>query len=116
MATVARSEDCEAYRIGGVADHVHLAIRLARTITVANLAESLKTSSSKWMKAAAHGYGDFSWQRGYGCFSVGPTDLESLVSYIDKQEEHHKTRTFQDEFRMFLKKYQVGFNEAYVWD
>ena len=80
------------------------------------LVEKLKTSSSKWLKTQSPDLAAFSWQRGYGCFSVGPTDLDSLCAYIDQQEEHHRTRTFQDEFRMFLKKYGVEYDEAYVWD
>src|SRR5207253_7787855 len=83
-----------AYRVGGVADHVHLAIRLSRTITIADLVETLKTSSSKWVKTQSPELAEFSWQRGYGCFPVGPADLDSLRAYIDGQEEHHKTRTF----------------------
>jgi len=116
MSTVARNAGCEVYRIGGVADHVHLAIRLSRTIAIADLVETLKTSSSKWAKAQSPDLADFSWQRGYGCFSVGPTDLDALCAYIDNQEEHHRTRTFEEEFRVFLKKYGVAYDEAYVWD
>ena len=116
LATVARNAGCDAYRVGGVADHVHLAIRLSRTITIADLVETLKTSSSKWLKTQSPGLDEFSWQRGYGCFSVGPSDLDALCAYIDHQEEHHKTRTFQDEFRMFLEKYGVKYEEAYVWN
>ena len=116
LATVARNAGCECYRVGGVADHVHLAIRLSRTLTIAKLVEDLKTSSSKWLKAQSPDLDVFSWQRGYGCFSVGPTDLGALCLYIDQQEEHHRTRTFQEEFRMFLKKYGVEYDEAYVWD
>lgn len=116
LATVARNAGCECYRAGGVADHVHLAIRLSRTLAIADLLENLKTSSSKWLKTESPDLADFSWQRGYGCFSVGPTDLDSLCAYIDGQEEHHRTRSFQDEFRMFLKKYGVQYDEVYVWD
>ncbi len=116
LATVARNAGCECYRVGGVADHVHLAIRLSRTLTIAKMVEELKTSSSKWLKSQSESLVKFSWQRGYGCFSVGPTDLDALVGYIDSQEEHHRTRTFQDEFRKFLEKYQVNYDEAYVWD
>ena len=116
LATVARNAGCEAYRVGGVVDHVHLAIRLSRTVTIAKLVEELKTSSSKWLKTQSSDLAAFSWQRGYGCFSVGPSDLGSLCGYIDDQEKHHATRTFQDEFRMFLKKYAVEYDEAYVWD
>ncbi len=116
LASVARNAGCETYRVGGVADHVHLAIRLSRTITIADLVEKLKTASSKWVKSQSPTLAAFSWQRGYACFSVGPADLDSLCGYIDGQEDHHKTRTFQDEFRMFMKKYGVEYDEAYVWD
>jgi REP element-mobilizing transposase RayT len=116
LATVARNAGCEAYRVGGVMDHVHLALRLSRTITIANLVEELKTSSSKWLKTQSPDPAGFAWQRGYGCFSVGPSDLDSLCAYIDGQEEHHRKRTFQEEFRMFLAKYKVEYDEAYVWD
>lgn len=116
LATVARNAGCEVYRVGGVADHVHLAIRLSRTITIADLVETLKTSSSKWVKTQSTELAEFSWQRGYGCFSVGPTDLDTLCAYIDNQSEHHRTRTFEEEFRLFLKKYGVAYDEAYVWD
>jgi putative transposase len=116
LTTVGRNAGCECYRVGGVADHVHLAIRLTRTLTMADLVEQLKTSSSKWLKTQVPELADFSWQRGYGCFSVGPTDLNSLCAYIDRQEEHHRTRTFQEEFQAFLKKYGVEYDENYVWD
>ena len=116
LATVARNLGCEAYRVGGMADHVHLAIRLSRTVTVADLVQGLKTSSSKWVKSQSPELAEFAWQRGYACFSVGPSDVEALKEYIDSQEEHHQSRTFQDEVRMFLKKYNVEFDEAYVWD
>jgi REP element-mobilizing transposase RayT len=116
LATVARNIGCEAYRVGGVADHVHLAIRLSRTVTLADLVQELKKASSKWVKTQSPGLAAFAWQRGYGCFSVGPSDLEPLRAYIDDQENHHRTRTFQEEFRMFLKKYGMEYDEAYVWD
>jgi putative transposase len=116
LATVARNNGCECYRAGGVEDHVHLAIRLSRTITIAGLVEHLKTASSKWAKAQSEELADFSWQRGYGCFSVGPNNLDALVDYIERQREHHETRTFQDEFRLLLNKYGIEYDEAYVWD
>jgi REP element-mobilizing transposase RayT len=116
LSTVARNAGCECYRVGGVSDHVHLAVRMSRTITIAKMIETLKTTSSKWLKSQATELSGFSWQRGYGCFSVGPADVEALCRYIDDQEEHHRTRTLQDEFRTFLRKYNVTYDEAYVWD
>jgi REP element-mobilizing transposase RayT len=114
LATAVRNAGCECYRVGGVADHVHLAICLSRTSDVAGLVETLKSSSSKWLKAQS--ITKFSWQRGYGAFSVGPGDREALLEYIDAQPEHHKRVSFQDEFRMFLTKYGIAFDEQYVWD
>ncbi|MDX2081710.1 MAG: IS200/IS605 family transposase [Terrimicrobiaceae bacterium] len=116
LATVARNAGCECYRVGGVADHVHLALRLPRTGTIAGVVEELKTSSSKWMKTQGVEWRAFAWQRGYGAFSLAPTDLDALTAYLDSQEEHHKTRTFQEEFRGFLIKYGVAFDERYLWE
>ena len=116
LATVARNVDCECFRVGGVADHVHLAVRISRTITMAQLIEELKTSSSKWLKTQSPALAAFAWQRGYGAFSVGPSDLHALLHYINTQEEHHRTRTFQDEYRAFLTKYGIEYDERYVWD
>jgi len=101
-------------RIGGIADHVHLAIGLSRTKTIAKLIEELKTSSSKWLKTKS--LPDFTWQRGYGAFSVGPSDLKSLLHYIDTQDEHHAKHTFQDELRALLTKYGIEHDERYMWD
>jgi REP element-mobilizing transposase RayT len=116
LATVARNTNCECFRVGGVADHVHLAIRISRTITIAQLVEELKTSSSKWLKTQSPTLQHFAWQNGYGAFSVGPSDLEALTSYIDAQEEHHRKHSFQQEYRAFLKRYGVEFDERYIWD
>lgn len=116
LATVARNADCECYRVGGVADHVHLAVRLSRTVTVAQLIGELKRSSSIWIKSQSPELDRFAWQRGYAVFSVGPPDQDALIHYIDHQEEHHRTRTFQDEIRAFLTKYGIEFDEKYVWD
>jgi len=113
LATIVRRHDCECYCVGGVADHVHLAIRLSRTMTVAKLVAELKATSSKWMKGHAPA---FAWQRGYAAFSVGPSDLPALRKYIDAQEEHHRKHSFQDEFRALLKKYGVEYDEQYMWD
>ena len=116
LATVSRNAGCECPRAGGVADHVHLAIQFPRTMTIAALVEELKTASSKWLKTQAPELSGFGWQRGYGVFSVGPSDLDALLAYIDRQEEHHRTRTFQEEYRAFLAKYRVEYDERYAWD
>lgn len=114
LAGTARKLDCECFRVGGVADHVHLALRLASTKAAAMVVSELKMASSVWMKD--QGFVRFAWQRGYGLFSVGPADLESLVRYIDAQAAHHRKRSFEDELRVFCGKYHVPIDERYVWD
>ncbi len=114
LAGTARELGCECFRVGGVADHVHLALRLPTTKAAADVVSRLKTSSSAWMKE--QGSAQFSWQRGYGLFSVGPSDLDALIQYIDGQKVHHARRSFQDEMRAFLTKYGIAFDEKYIWD
>jgi len=116
LAGIVRTMKCECYRVGGVEDHVHLAVRLHSTVTVAQLIEKLKSNSSKWAKDKGPGLELFSWQNGYGAFSISPHYKDQLVSYIENQEEHHQAVTFQEEFRGFLRKYNVPYDEKYVWD
>ncbi len=80
------------------------------------LIEDLKTNSSKWIKTKGDAYRNFYWQSGYGAFSVNPSEIDIVINYIEKQHEHHTTKSFQDEYRAFLKKYNVEYDERYVWD
>lgn len=114
LAGTARKLECECFRVGGVEDHVHVAMRLAVTRTAAKVVSELKTGSSAWMKE--QGVAQFAWQRGYGLFSVGPADTGVLLRYIDGQRAHHQKRSFQEEMRAFFGKYHVVFDERYVWD
>jgi len=116
LASIVRDVGSECYRAGGVEDHVHLAVRLSRTMTIAQLVEEVKTGSSKWMKTQGDDFKDFSWQRGYSAFSVYYREIDRLLAYIDGQEEHHRKRTFQEEYRDLLAEHGVEFDERYVWD
>ena len=116
LASIARDVDCECYRAGGVEDHVHLAVRLSRTITIAQLVEAVKTGTSKWMKTQGEEFKDFAWQRGYSAFSVYFREVDRLLNYIDGQQEHHRKRSFQEEYRELLREHQIDFDERYVWD
>jgi hypothetical protein len=89
---------------------------MSRTIALADLVEKLKTSSSKWIKTQLPELAGFAWQRGYCAFSVEPSGLDGLCSYIDNQEEHHRVRSFQEEYRSFLAGYGMEHDERYVWD
>jgi REP element-mobilizing transposase RayT len=116
LGTITRNLDCEDYRTGGTADHVHLAIRISRILTVAKLVEELKTTSSKWLKLQSPILANFAWQRGYAAFTLAPTGLLGLMDYIDNQHEHHRTKTFQDEYRTTLTDHGIDYDERYVWD
>ena len=114
LGGILRELQCPSIAIGGTADHVHAFFQLARTQHVAKVVEALKSNSSQWLKS--QGIPTFAWQRGYGCFSVGKSQAETLVQYIGNQAEHHRKVSFQDELREILRKYAVAFDERYVWD
>ena len=105
---------CPPIQVGGTADHVHILYALARTLTLANVTEQVKTSSSKWMKQRA--VRAFGWQTGYGAFSVSEANLRSVARYIEQQEAHHAHTSFQDEMRDFLGRSHLQYDERYVWD
>ena len=107
---------CPVLRVGGVADHVHILCQIGRTICVADLVKELKRDSSKWAKTQSSELADFYWQNGYGAFSVSPDRVETLRGYITNQEEHHRTVSFQDEYRGLLKDHGLEWEERYVWD
>jgi len=106
----------EPVMINGVSDHIHILCTLPRTITQAGLLEEIKKSSSKWIKTKYRSFEKFAWQSGYGIFSVSSSLIKNVVTYIKNQEEHHKKVTFQEEFILFLKKYNIEYDERYLWD
>jgi REP element-mobilizing transposase RayT len=116
LAVVLRDNDCPSLKVGGAEDHVHLFFGLSRTLTIANAVEIAKTSSSKWLKTKGAEFAAFHWQGGYGAFSVSQSHADAVVQYIEGQGEHHRKVTFQEEFRTFLARYQVAYDERYVWD
>jgi REP element-mobilizing transposase RayT len=116
MAGVLQNIGCEPILINGVEDHVHILCNLSRTVTVAKLIEEAKRSSSIWLKEQGPAYRDFYWQGGYGAFSVSPSNVESVREYVTTQEEHHRTLSYQDEFRILCRKHGIEIDERYVWD
>ena len=116
MATIFRDHESPSLIIDGTFDHIHALFALCRTITIANLVEEVKTGSSKWLKTKGREFRNFHWQRGYGAFSIGQSNVAELKRYIRNQKQHHRRITFEDEYRVFLKRYEIGFDERYVWD
>jgi REP element-mobilizing transposase RayT len=112
----ANEVECPPARVGGSSDHVHVLCGLARTISIADLVEALKRETSKWAKRRAPGLHTFHWQNGYGAFSVSQSMVARVVGYINRQAEHHRHVTFQDEFRALCAKHRLEIDERYVWD
>ncbi len=102
--------------VGGSFDHVHILCKLSRKYSIAKVVGDIKRNSSKWIKTKGRMLSKFEWQNGYGAFSIGKSETNRIKAYILNQEEHHKKKTFQDEFRLFLKSYGIDYNEMYVWD
>ena len=102
--------------IGGAFDHVHALFVLSKNSALCKVVEELKKGSSKWIKTQGEAFASFCWQNGYGAFSVSESQVENVRRYIEQQEEHHRTMTFQEEFRMFLSRHRLDFDERYVWD
>ena len=108
--------ECQTIIVGGYTDHIHILCKLSKKVALIKLIEEVKSHSSKWIKTKGKEYQDFYWQDGYGAFSVNPSEVDIVIAYITNQHEHHSKKTFQDEYRAFLKKYKVEYEEQYVWN
>lgn len=116
LVTVLNTMKCPAIEIGAIEDHIHVLCHLHRTVSVSKLIEDMKVPTSKWIKGKGGVLRNFAWQGGYGAFTVSHSDIDRVREYIQTQEEHHRTMTFQDEFRLFLERNQIEYDERYVWD
>lgn len=116
LATIIRDLDSPWVVVGGVADHVHILFDMGKMYAPVEFVEVTKRESSKFIKTFGTQYQKFYWQRGYGMFSVGPAYRDEAEAYVNNQEEHHHAKSFQEEFRAFLVKYGVAYDEQYVWD
>lgn len=115
-ATVLKNVDCPAIQIGGTEDHIHILCTLSKNTSVAKLVEEIKKPTSRWLKSKGDRFQEFYWQNGYGAFSVSQSDVKRVREYILNQEAHHGKVTFQEEFRKFLERYEVEFDEKHIWD
>ena len=113
---ICKNLECYPIIVGGHIDHVHILCLLSRKIALMKLIEEIKSHSSKWAKTKGDKYKNFFWQRGYGGFSVNPSEINSVKEYILNQKEHHKIKTFQEEYLEFLEEYNIEYDERYVWD
>ena len=116
LGGICKGLECNPVKVGGHKNHVHLLCLLSRKVAQMKLLEEIKKQSSKWIKTKGQAYSNFYWQDGYGIFSINPSETDKAIDYIQLQQEHHKHKSFQDEFIAFLKKYQVEYDERYIWD
>jgi REP element-mobilizing transposase RayT len=111
LASVLDEKGCVSLQVGGIEDHVQLLFALSRTLSMAQVVEAVKVYSSKWLKTQGDALASFYWPSGYGAFSVSQSNTETVVRYIQEQEEHHRHRTFQEEYRALLKRHQIACDE-----
>ena len=116
LGGIAQKNDLKPLLFGGVDDHVHLLLGLPPTAKVSEALKAIKGGSSGWLKETLPGCGGFGWQDGYAAFTVSKSQVSEIGEYIRNQREHHRVKTFQEEYRAFLKKYRVQYDERYVWD
>ena len=112
---ILREKSSPLVSAGGISDHVHLLVSLHRTLAIADAVRLIKTNSSSWVHEELR-IPEFRWQNGYGAFAVSYSNIEPVKNYIESQEQHHRTVSFQDEFREFLRRHNLEWDERYVWD
>lgn len=116
LGGICKSLECQPFIVGGYQNHIHILCSLSRKISLMKLIEELKSHSSKWIKNRWEGYNNFYWQNGYGGFSVNPNQVDVVKEYIANQREHHRKKTFKEEFLAFLHKYDIEYDQRFVWD
>jgi putative transposase len=113
---ILRDQESPALVVNSVPDHIHFLFVLSKNRALADLVREVKKGVSRWIKTNGPQFADFEWQSGYGAFSVSQSAVEEVRRYILNQAEHHRKVSFQDEFRAFLRRYEIEFDERYVWD
>ena len=116
LGGILRDLESPSVEINSIEDHIHLLFRLSRTHPLSDVVGQLKQSSSHWIKKHGPQFAEFYWQAGYGAFSVSQSNIEAVRHYSRQEREHHRHRSFQEEFREFLRRHDVEFDERYVWD
>jgi putative transposase len=116
MGGIAREHKIKLISAGGIEDHIHLLISLPKTIDIAKAMQLIKGGSSKWIHDTFSDHRSFEWQEGYGAFSIGISDMERTITYINNQAVHHQRQGFKTEFLSFLDNHEIDYDEKYVFD
>jgi REP element-mobilizing transposase RayT len=112
---IVQNQQHKLLAINGMSDHLHLLVGLRPNQSISELMQDVKGSSSKWINERKLVQGKFEWQEGYGAFSYSVSQLKGVINYIEKQEEHHKIKSFKDEYINILKKAEIDFDEQYIF-
>jgi len=115
LGGIAKQSKMKPLQIGGIDDHVHLLLGAPAVLAPARIAQLIKGGSSAWIQETFPRMTGFGWQDGYGAFTVSKSNLPSVIEYIQGQREHHRTRSFQEEYRALLKRHEIEFDERYAW-
>lgn len=110
-----RNKGQKLISINGMADHLHILIGLRPAMALAELVRDIKSDSSDWINRRKLARGKFAWQEGYGAFSYGHSQLDTIIRYIQNQEKHHRRRSFRNEYLALLRKFEIEFKEEYVF-
>ena len=116
LGGICKKMNCPPIKVGGYTDHIHILCMLSKNVALNKLMEEIKSHSSSWIKTKDRSLKNFYWQGGYGAFSVKPSEVDIVINYIAIQKEHHGKQNFKDEYRGMLNKYDVEYDERYLWD
>jgi putative transposase len=113
---IINGKEQKVYAIGGVSDHIHILVSIKPNIAISDLVRDIKANSSKWINENEFVRGKFQWQEGFGAFSYAQSQLDNVIAYINNQEQHHQKKTFKDEYLTLLQKFDIEYDEKYLFD
>jgi REP element-mobilizing transposase RayT len=113
---IVNGKEQKVYAIGGVEDHIHILVSIKPNIAISDLVRDIKANSSKWINENEFVRGKFQWQEGFGAFSYAQSQLDNVIAYINNQEQHHQKKTFKDEYLTLLQKFNIEYDEKYLFD
>ncbi len=112
---IVNGKEQKVYAIGGIADHIHILVSIKPNIAISDLVRDIKANSSKWINEKGYLVSKFQWQEGFGVFSYAQSQLDNVIAYINNQEKHHQKKTFKDEYLELLQKYNIEYDEKYLF-
>jgi REP element-mobilizing transposase RayT len=113
---IVNGKDQKIFAIGGIADHIHILVSIKPEIAISDLVRDIKSNSTKWINEKRFLVGTFHWQKGFGAFSCAKSQLDNVIAYINNQEDHHKKKSFKDEYIEQLQKNEIIYDEKYLFE